>query len=74
MTRRPRRNRTPSLDFLADRDQAETVPCTTCNAAAGQTCTRPEPHTGHPVPLVNLPAHTARIQAATANTQEINKS
>lgn len=71
MTRRPRRNRTPSLDFLADRDQAETVPCPTCQAPAGHTCTRPEPHTGRPVPLVNLPAHPARITAA-ANTQEIN--
>lgn len=71
MTRRPRQNRTPSLDFLADRDRAEAVPCPICQALAGETCTRPEPHTGRPVPLVNLPAHAARLRAA-PNTQEIN--
>lgn len=71
MTRRPRHNRTPSLDLLAERDQAETVPCPTCQALAGETCTRPEPHTGRLVLLVNLAAHPARIRAA-ANTQEIN--
>lgn len=67
--RKPRRTRTPSLDFLADRDKAETVPCRECNAPAGETCTRPAPHTGEPEPLVNLPAHTCRIQDS-ANTQE----
>lgn len=59
------------MDFLIARDQAETVPCPDCHARPGQTCTRPEPHTGRHLPLENLPAHTARIRAA-ANTQEHN--
>ncbi len=59
------------LEWLQMRTDAETVPCPQCHARAGQTCHRPEPHTGRPVPLDNLPAHTARINAA-ANTQEIN--
>uniref|UniRef100_UPI0037CA6390 zinc finger domain-containing protein n=1 Tax=Micromonospora sp. NBC_00855 TaxID=2975978 RepID=UPI0037CA6390 len=53
------------------RTDAEKVHCPHCHAPAGETCHRPEPHTGVQVPLDHLPAHTARIAAA-ANTQEIN--
>lgn len=59
------------LEWLQMRTDAETVYCPHCHAPAGETCHRPEPHTGVQVPLDHLPAHTARIAAA-ANTQEIN--
>lgn len=69
MARRPRRTRTPALDFLLERDLAETVPCRDCGAAIGETCTRPAPHTGTPEPLTNLPAHHTRLRTA-GHTQE----
>ncbi|MEV0080946.1 hypothetical protein AB0H58_31425 [Nocardia neocaledoniensis] len=59
------------LDWLQMRTDAERVPCPQCHAAAGETCHRPEPHTGRRVLLDRLPAHTVRINAA--NTQELNK-
>lgn len=51
-----------NLDGLADREQAETVPCPllACPAAAGETCRNLL--TGEP--LGHLPAHQARLVAA----------
>lgn len=54
------------LQWLADRDAAEALPCPPkprgCGAPPGQTCTNV--HTGRP--LAGQPAHLVRIRAATA--------
>ncbi|WP_425296598.1 zinc finger domain-containing protein [Nocardia abscessus] len=61
---KPRRPGVRGMDWLIQRDHAETVPCPDCGEPSGVTCSRPEPHTGRRLPLENLPAHTGRIRAA----------
>lgn len=67
MTRRPTRAQLAdehTLDWLAERDAAETQPCPRpprgCGVAAGQTCQNPYSR----LPLRGPPAHPARILAA----------
>lgn len=70
---KPRPPGVRGLDWLQQRDHAETIPCPDCNAPAGQTCTRTSWHTGETTPLDHLPAHIARSKAAGPipdNTQE----
>lgn len=49
-----------NLDFLADREHAERIPCPHCRAPAGVTCRRA--FDGKPV--VNFAAHQIRIKRA----------
>ncbi|MFR9807097.1 hypothetical protein ACL02T_33090 [Pseudonocardia sp. RS010] len=49
------------LEWLCEREDAQTVPCPDCHAPSGSTCTHP---TGQP--LVRAPAHPGRIRARRA--------
>lgn len=49
-----------NLEDQADREQALTVACPYCVAAEREPCVRK----GTDEPLVNVAAHTARLQAA----------
>jgi hypothetical protein len=55
--------RNPSLDQLAQRDLALTIPCRGCKAAIGQPC-RVRGRDGEWHELQNFPAHHARINRA----------
>lgn len=49
-----------NLEDLADRDRAETLPCTYCGVAAGEQCVI----RGTDQPLRNFAAHISRLEAA----------
>ncbi|WP_440446482.1 zinc finger domain-containing protein [Nocardia amamiensis] len=68
---RPRPPGVRGMDWLIQRDHAETVACPDCEAPPGQTCTRTNWLTGESAPLDHMPAHIARIKLA-ATTQETN--
>lgn len=61
------------LTWLLERECAQAVPCPACHAPTGHTCTR-RTVTGDRVPVLGMPAHSARIKAADlAHAQEGNK-
>jgi len=67
MSRRPTRAdlaRHYSLEWLQEREDAQTEPCPDCRAPAGTPCHNPI--TGRP--LDRSPAHPGRIRARTSRT------
>lgn len=65
MTRQRTRHELANLDWLIDREHAQTVPCRDCGQPAGHTCINLR--TGQP--LDRLPAHSTRIHDADLEVQ-----